>query len=183
MNTFRYGYTRLDIDTIGLRDRDINTLPLPRRPGVRRGPGHHQRPRHQDAQLRQRPVDGEGPPHLQVRRQHAVHPQRHLQLRQLVHDRQRQRLVGVGRRPALPARRPLPGAGRLQRPARGRDGGPLGLRRLVDPAARDHQPDEHRLQLHDRRADPAARRRRWGASTAPTSSSSMPRTAGTCATT
>ena len=44
VNTFRYGYTRIDTDTIGLRDRDINTLPLPRRPGVRRGPGHHQRP-------------------------------------------------------------------------------------------------------------------------------------------
>ncbi len=26
MNTFRYGYTRLDIDTLGLRDRDINTF-------------------------------------------------------------------------------------------------------------------------------------------------------------
>ena len=182
VNTFRYGYTQSTRTRSGCAT-GTSTPSASSTTWRSRRPGQHQRPRHQDAQLRRRPVDGEGPPHLQVRRQHAVDPQQQLHLRQLVHDRQRQRLVGVGRRPALPAGWPLPGAGRLQRPACRRHGRPLGLRRFVDPAARHHQPDQRRLQL--RRSTGASCRTalRWSVSTAPTSSSCMPRTAGTCATT
>ncbi len=85
-------------------------LPLHRRPRLRHRQRRQQRSRHPDPQLRQRPVDGEGPPHVQVRRQHALHPQRQLHLRQFVHHRHRQRIVGrrasasaIGRAAPCPA--------------------------------------------------------------------------------
>ena len=63
---------------------------------------------------------------------------------------------GVGR--PLSAWRRLPGAGELQRPAGGREHRAVVVRRLADPDPRRHQPDQRRLQLHDRRRRDSVRR-------------------------
>ena len=126
MNTFRYGYTRIDTDTLGLRDRDINTfrflddLAFDEALDITNGRDIKTHNFVNDlSMVKGRHTFKFGGNMRFIRNDNYT-------LRQLVHDRQRQRLVGVGRRPALPARRPVPGAGRLQRPARGRHGGPLG---------------------------------------------------------
>ena len=125
VNTFRYGYTRIDTDTLGPAQPRHRRLPLHRRLAFDDHQRRQQRPRHRDAQLRQRPLDGEGPPHVQVRRQHALHPQRQLHLRQLVHHAARRtargwrasagatgRAARARRRPTAAACRRWPPAGR-----------------------------------------------------------------------
>ena len=168
----------------GLRDRDINALPLHRRPGFDERPRRHQRPRHPDAQLRQRPVVVKGSHTLKFGTQHAVHPQRHATptpTRSTTGNANGSWVSGVGQRymPGGPCPAPadcsgLPAVATAGRSAYGDSFIPLLGIITQTNVVYNYTIDGQR---------PAARRRRWRASTAPTSTSSTSRTAGTCATT
>ena len=144
VNTFRYGLTTIKEDIVGLQHELAGELPQHRQ--LRRA-HRQQRPRHPDAQLRQRSGVGEGRAHVEVRRQRPVQPRRHEQQRQLVPHSQRQRLVGGRRRHHLHARRRLrrvravPGGVRRRR---------VVVRRHVRAAARHHLGDDGVLQLRPR---------------------------------
>ena len=97
VNTFRYGFTNIVEDTIGLQTESRGQLPVHRR--LRRADGDL-RPPDADAQLRRRLQLDQGQPHVQVRHQHALHARAALRQHVLVQRRHHQRVVDGRRRHA-----------------------------------------------------------------------------------
>ena len=118
VNTFRYGYTRDRHRHARPAERDI-TAASASSTTVRRADRHQQRPQHRDAQLRQRLLVVKGRHTLKFGGNLRWIRNDNYNNTNSFHDRHRRTVVGAGRRPALHARRRLPGAGGLQRPAGG----------------------------------------------------------------